>query len=269
MLPFARRRHDAAVHGFTLVELLVVISLIALLIAILLPALARAREASRRAVCLSNLRQLAPGFAIYVDAEKSWWPDGSGYSFNTTVWKHTPCWPRVIARSLDVKYITEQSASANAVVYAPEQWLGIGPNGAGSTTRRNHIFQCPTDDGINPWGGAHATSYAANQPGFGVSDSYLFHTNASFRALYSPIRDSGLIQPSNTFMIGETSLVQGAGWYDANSAQFKRGNTAIGEAAGLYAGTLHDGSGNYLWADGHGSNLKPESLANEHFFRDE
>jgi len=45
-------------HGFTLVELMVVIAIIAILIAILIPGLGRAREAARRTLCQSNLKQV-------------------------------------------------------------------------------------------------------------------------------------------------------------------------------------------------------------------
>ncbi len=53
--------------GFTLIELLVVIAVIAVLVAILIPCLSRAREAGRRAACLSNLRQMQAAWQMYAD----------------------------------------------------------------------------------------------------------------------------------------------------------------------------------------------------------
>ena len=59
-LPKPRRQ-----SGFSLIELLVVIGIIALIIAILLPTLTRTRESAQRAACLSNVRQLALRAIIY------------------------------------------------------------------------------------------------------------------------------------------------------------------------------------------------------------
>jgi prepilin-type N-terminal cleavage/methylation domain-containing protein len=72
MAPMYRQSRQEQRGGFTLVELLVVIGIIALLISILLPTLRRAKDQADRVNCQSKLRQLVTGVRLYADDYKGW-----------------------------------------------------------------------------------------------------------------------------------------------------------------------------------------------------
>lgn len=77
-------------NGFTLVELLVVIGIVALLVSILLPALNRVRESAKVVACLSNLKQLSLGIHMYANDNRGSLPRYAATTAPSTTWKR--CW---------------------------------------------------------------------------------------------------------------------------------------------------------------------------------
>ena len=108
-------------RGFTLIELLVVIAVIAVLMAILLPALQRAREQGKRVACLSNLKQLQLAWGIYAD-------DFNGRIVNGAAsWGQNP-WARMPSDYSSPKEAQETFAKGALYPYCPSP----------------KIFKCPT-----------------------------------------------------------------------------------------------------------------------------
>lgn len=237
--------------AFTLVELLVVIGIIALLIAILLPALNRARAAAQGVACASNQRQLLVGLQMYAQDHENYYPPVYPLFSRVTVNGITRTDARVAwyGQPLVGPYIGNSHASSTA--FPPEQqWPST-----------NVVF-CPTVLG---------TSRSNFDTGIGYNNIHSNYINRTHTATL-PVRKLGTFRsPYKVIVTVDIGSTGGStfSWdrYYFNQRGFHNGRPVTGnDNNGIgYVAYRHNDAAMVGFADGHVEAVKsaePENLNN-------
>ena len=236
--------------GFTLIELLVVIAIIAILAALLLPALGRAKENGRAVFCMNNTRQFMMGALMYAGDNAEKLPPNGDDDNDGTFW---------VAGNM--------SSAADAINTA---YLADTPHATLSPYLRRAIpvYKCPSDKSIVRVGAttySRVRSYSMNAAvgtlggsnrydnggpvwGLWLDGTGFHHPNHPWRT-YASIGDMAAPGPANTWVFVEE---------DANSIDWGSFNVCMNTPTAWvdWPATYHNYSGNFSFADGHSERHK-------------
>ncbi len=220
--------------AFTLIELLVVIAIIAILAAMLLPALNRAKLKAQQASCFNNLKQLTLGFMMYLDSNQNIFPGAASrnqYGFHIADWIY---W------------------RTNLPAYPITKSPIVVPLG----TTSSNVFRCPADKDdrervkIMDGNGPYYYSYSLNSYGMGGSPRQnLGMSSVNDNGAWYGFKASSIKNPAKKIMLAEEQTSYQPGEVsDYNSGIINDGRWVGGSDV---LTSRHSKKANVAFADGH------------------
>jgi prepilin-type N-terminal cleavage/methylation domain-containing protein/prepilin-type processing-associated H-X9-DG protein len=249
-------------RAFTLIELLVVVAIIAILAALLLPALSRAKEAAYNTACKNNLRQMGIGLANYVS-------EFDAYPYPSSTWSGLGYWVPELEPYLGAKFnnlvFSGGPGRANSVFQCPDYARAVPP--AFDPSPNNTNYELGTY-GLNSTG----TSYSGPPMGLGRVS-----LGSAPGAGATPVRSGLVHSPSAMVAIGDAPIITGGitsngvpaavGWADLSYSwgweMVEAPPSPFAAPAALTSTKRrHHNRWNVVFCDGHLENMPTKKLFN-------